>query len=163
MGEVTYLEAIREGLIEEMERDSNVFCLGEDIGVYGGAFKVTEGLLGRFGADRVIDTPVSETGFVGAAAGAAHMWPGRWSVAVTWAVSAKRSIAISGAADPRSSKSRYPRSLRWPSWCTESGVSCRRRTSRTAAPGACWCISSRWGWTPSRPVIRATIRMYGPA
>jgi len=73
MGEVTYLEAIREGLIEEMERDSNVFCLGEDIGVYGGAFKVTEGLLGRFGADRVIDTPVSETGFVGAAAGAAHM------------------------------------------------------------------------------------------
>jgi len=41
MGEVTYLEAIREGLIEEMERDSNVFCLGEDIGVYGGAFKVT--------------------------------------------------------------------------------------------------------------------------
>src|SRR6266498_373087 len=73
MPEVSYLEAIREGLIEEMERDPNVFCLGEDIGTYGGAFKVTEGLLARFGGDRVIDTPVSETGFVGAAAGAAHL------------------------------------------------------------------------------------------
>ena len=73
MAEVTYLEAIRQGLTEEMERDASVFCLGEDIGKYGGAFKVTEGLFDRFGADRVIDTPISETGFVGAAAGAAHM------------------------------------------------------------------------------------------
>jgi 2-oxoisovalerate dehydrogenase E1 component beta subunit len=73
MPELGYLEAIREGLAEEMERDPAVFCLGEDIAAYGGAFKVTEGLLARFGADRVIDTPISETGFVGAAAGAAHM------------------------------------------------------------------------------------------
>ena len=73
MGEVTYLEAIREALIEEMERDQNVFCLGEDIGAYGGAFKATEGLLERFGEPRVIDTPISEVGIVGAAAGAAHM------------------------------------------------------------------------------------------
>ena len=73
MGEVTYLEAIREALIEEMERDRNVFCLGEDIGAYGGAFKATEGLLDRFGEQRVIDTPISEIGIVGAAAGAAHM------------------------------------------------------------------------------------------
>lgn len=73
MAEVTYLEAIRQGLIEEMERDPNVFCLGEDIGNYGGAFKVTEGLLGRFGEKRVIDTPISEAAIVGAAAGAAHM------------------------------------------------------------------------------------------
>ena len=73
MAEVTYLEAIRQGLTEEMERDASVFCLGEDLGKYGGAFKVTEGLFDRFGADRVIDTPISETGFVGAAAGAAHM------------------------------------------------------------------------------------------
>ncbi len=73
MAEATYLEAIRQGLFEEMERDPSVFCMGEDIGAYGGAFKVTEGLLDRFGADRVIDTPISETGFVGAAAGAAHM------------------------------------------------------------------------------------------
>jgi len=72
-GEVTYLEAIRQALIEEMERDQNVFCLGEDIGAYGGAFKVTEGLLDRFGAERVIDTPISEAAIVGAAAGASHM------------------------------------------------------------------------------------------
>src|SRR3954451_9439443 len=73
MAEITYLEGIREALIEEMERDQNVFCLGEDIGRYGGAFKVTEGLLDRFGEARVIDTPISEIGIVGAASGAAHM------------------------------------------------------------------------------------------
>ena len=73
MAEVTYLEAIREALFEEMARDENVFCLGEDIGVYGGAFKVTEGLLAKFGEARVIDTPISEAAIVGAAAGAAHM------------------------------------------------------------------------------------------
>jgi pyruvate/2-oxoglutarate/acetoin dehydrogenase E1 component len=73
MAETTYLEAIRQALFEEMERDANVFCLGEDIGVYGGAFKVTEGLLDRFGESRVIDTPISEAAIVGAAAGAAHM------------------------------------------------------------------------------------------
>jgi pyruvate/2-oxoglutarate/acetoin dehydrogenase E1 component len=71
--EITYLEAIREALFEEMDRDQNVFCLGEDIGTYGGAFKVTEGLQKRFGESRVIDTPISEAAIVGAAAGAAHM------------------------------------------------------------------------------------------
>lgn len=70
---VTLLEAIREGLWEEMERDADVFLMGEDIGVYGGAFKVTDGFLDAFGSDRVIDTPISEAGFTGAAAGAAHM------------------------------------------------------------------------------------------
>nr|MBA3970216.1 hypothetical protein [Gemmatimonadota bacterium] len=70
---VTLLEAIREGIWEEMERDERVFLLGEDIGAYGGAFKVTEGMQERFGALRVIDTPISEIGFTGAAAGAAHM------------------------------------------------------------------------------------------
>ena len=73
MAEITYLEAIREALFEEMERDANVFCLGEDIGAYGGAFKVTDGLMAKFGEARVIDTPISEIGIVGAAAGAAHM------------------------------------------------------------------------------------------
>jgi pyruvate/2-oxoglutarate/acetoin dehydrogenase E1 component len=73
MAEITYLEAIREALFEEMERDSNVFCMGEDIGAYGGAFKVTEGLMAKYGEQRVIDTPISEAGFVGAAAGASHM------------------------------------------------------------------------------------------
>jgi pyruvate/2-oxoglutarate/acetoin dehydrogenase E1 component len=73
MAEITFLEAIREALREEMERDPDVFLMGEDIGAYGGAFKVTEGLLEQFGERRVIDTPISEAGFVGAAAGAAHM------------------------------------------------------------------------------------------
>lgn len=72
-GEITYLEAIREALFEEMARDPNVFCLGEDIGAFGGAFKVTEGLMARFGEQRVIDSPISEIALVGAAAGAAHM------------------------------------------------------------------------------------------
>src|SRR5258705_3113928 len=73
MAEITYLEAIREALFEEMERDPEVFCLGEDIGAYGGAFKVTDGLLERFGEARVVDTPISEIAIVGAAAGATHM------------------------------------------------------------------------------------------
>jgi pyruvate/2-oxoglutarate/acetoin dehydrogenase E1 component len=73
MAEITYLEAIREALFEEMERDPNVFCLGEDIGAFGGAFKVTEGLLAKYGEQRVIDTPISEAAIIGAAAGASHM------------------------------------------------------------------------------------------
>ncbi|HXW96147.1 MAG TPA: alpha-ketoacid dehydrogenase subunit beta [Gemmatimonadales bacterium] len=73
MPEITYLEAIRQGLWEEMERDPRVFLLGEDIGALGGPFRVTEGLLERFGEERVIDTPISEQAIVGAAAGAAHM------------------------------------------------------------------------------------------
>ena len=73
MADVTYLEAIRQGMQEEMRRDENVFILGEDIGAYGGAFKVTEGFLAEFGERRVIDTPIAEAAIVGAAAGAAHM------------------------------------------------------------------------------------------
>lgn len=73
MAETTYLEALRQGMWEEMERDERVFILGEDIGIYGGAFKVTEGFFEKFGASRVMDTPISEAAIVGAAAGAAHM------------------------------------------------------------------------------------------
>ncbi len=73
MPEITYLEAIREAHFEEMERDPNVFCMGEDIGAYGGAFKVTEGLMAKFGEGRVIDSPISEIALVGAAAGAGHL------------------------------------------------------------------------------------------
>src|SRR2546425_8564837 len=69
----TYLEAISQGLWEEMERDPNVFLIGEDIGIYGGAFKVTAGMLERFGERRVIDTPIAESGIVGAAIGAGLM------------------------------------------------------------------------------------------
>ncbi len=73
MALTTYLEAIRQGLEEEMARDESVFLLGEDIGQYGGAFKVTDGLLKRFGESRVIDTPIAEGAIVGAAIGAALM------------------------------------------------------------------------------------------
>lgn len=66
-----YVEAIREALAEEMERDPSVIVLGEDVGAYGGAFRATEGLLARFGERRVIDTPVAEEAVVGAAIGAA--------------------------------------------------------------------------------------------
>ena len=71
--ETTYLEAIRDAMAEEMRRDERVFILGEDVGVYGGAFKITDGFLDEFGPDRVIDTPISEAAIVGAAIGAAHM------------------------------------------------------------------------------------------
>jgi len=67
------LEAIRQALFEEMERDPSVVLLGEDVGVYGGAFKVSAGLLERFGWERVIDTPLSETAIVGAAVGMSYM------------------------------------------------------------------------------------------
>jgi 2-oxoisovalerate dehydrogenase E1 component beta subunit len=72
-GEITYLEAIRAALQDGMRDDGRVFLLGEDIGVFGGAFGVTAGLLNEFGENRVIDTPIAEEGFVGAAIGAAWM------------------------------------------------------------------------------------------
>jgi len=70
---LSYLDAIRQGLWEEMERDSSVLLLGEDVGSYGGAFKVTAEMLEKFGEERVVDTPISESGIVGAAVGAALM------------------------------------------------------------------------------------------
>lgn len=73
MPQTTYLEAIRQGIREEMERDENVFLLGEDIGVYGGAFKITAGMLEQFGERRVVDMPLSESAIAGAAIGASLM------------------------------------------------------------------------------------------
>lgn len=73
MAALTYLQAIGRGLWEEMERDPAVVMLGEDIGVYGGAFKVTEGFLSHFGPERVIDTPISESAIVGAAIGMSYL------------------------------------------------------------------------------------------
>jgi len=72
-GMATFVEAIRQGIWEEMERDPRVFVIGEDVGAYGGAFKVTDGLIDQFGNQRVIDTPISEGAIVGAACGAALM------------------------------------------------------------------------------------------
>jgi 2-oxoisovalerate dehydrogenase E1 component beta subunit len=73
MAPVTMLEGIRQAIFEEMDRDPAVVALGEDIGVYGGAFKVTEGLLARFGPERVIDAPIAETAIVGAACGMSYL------------------------------------------------------------------------------------------
>src|SRR5499427_8198464 len=69
--DLTYLEAIREALVEEMRRDPKVFVLGEDVGAYGGAFGVTQGLYDEFGEMRVVDTPISESAIVGISVGAA--------------------------------------------------------------------------------------------
>ena len=71
MRELTYAEALREGLRQAMQADPCVFVMGEDIGVYGGAFGVTAGLINEFGPERIIDTPISEAGIAGACVGAA--------------------------------------------------------------------------------------------
>jgi pyruvate/2-oxoglutarate/acetoin dehydrogenase E1 component len=71
MPEMTYLSAISDGLREEMRHDQTVFCMGEDIGAFGGAFKVTDGFIEEFGADRVWDTPLAENAIIGTAVGAA--------------------------------------------------------------------------------------------
>ncbi|HEX9203206.1 MAG TPA: transketolase C-terminal domain-containing protein, partial [Vicinamibacteria bacterium] len=73
MALLTYLEAIRLAMLEEMERDERVFVIGEDVGIYGGAFRATQGFLEKFGETRVVDTPISETAIVGAAIGASLM------------------------------------------------------------------------------------------
>lgn len=69
--EITYRDALKEAMAEEMERDPRVFVMGEEVGHYQGAYKVTRGLLEQFGADRVIDTPIAEAGFAGVGVGAA--------------------------------------------------------------------------------------------
>jgi hypothetical protein len=68
--DVTYLDAVSQALMAEMEDDESVFIIGEDVGQFGGAFKVTKGFLDKFGSRRVVDTPIAETGFTGLAAGA---------------------------------------------------------------------------------------------
>src|SRR3989449_11775449 len=73
MPELSYLEAIREAMSEEMRREERVFIMGQDVAEYGGAFKVTKGFLAEFGAGRVINMPIAESGMVGAAVGAAAM------------------------------------------------------------------------------------------
>lgn len=71
MGLKTIIEAVREGMAEEMRRDERVFLMGEEVGIYGGAYKVSQGLLEKFGERRVIDTPICESGFTGVGIGAA--------------------------------------------------------------------------------------------
>ena len=71
MSAITYIQAITDGLREEMLADDSVFCIGEDIGTYGGAFRVTKGFLKEFGRERVLDTPLSESAIIGASIGSA--------------------------------------------------------------------------------------------
>src|SRR5215207_4041207 len=71
--EITYREAVREAMVQALREDDSVFLMGEDVGVYGGAFGVSRGMVEEFGEDRVVDTPLSEAGFVGLCAGAALM------------------------------------------------------------------------------------------
>ena len=71
MPAMTYLQAISDAMREEMRADERVFVMGEDIGVFGGAFKVTDGFVDEFGANRVMDTPLAESGIIGTAIGAA--------------------------------------------------------------------------------------------
>ena len=71
MKEMTYSEAIRLAMTEEMRKDENIFIIGEDIGIYGGTFGVTKGMIDEFGEERIKDAPISEAAIVGAAAGAA--------------------------------------------------------------------------------------------
>src|SRR5947199_10354341 len=71
MPEIQYREALRQAMSEEMERDDSVFLMGEEVGEYNGAYKVSEGMLQKFGPRRVLDTPISEAGFCGLGVGAA--------------------------------------------------------------------------------------------
>jgi pyruvate dehydrogenase E1 component beta subunit len=71
MAEITYREALHDALAEEMERDPDVFLMGEEVGLYNGAYKVSKGLMERFGEQRVVDTPITELGFAGLGVGAA--------------------------------------------------------------------------------------------
>src|SRR3954449_353949 len=71
MPEIQFREALRQAMTEEMDRDENVFLIGEEVGEYNGAYKVSEGMLDHFGPKRVIDTPISEAGFSGLGIGAA--------------------------------------------------------------------------------------------
>ena len=76
MAELRMREALRDAMAEEMRRDEGVFVMGEDVGIFQGAFKVTEGLLDEFGERRVRDTPISENTIVGTGVGAATSRPG---------------------------------------------------------------------------------------
>ena len=71
MPTMTYLQAISDAMRQEMRKDERVFVMGEDIGVFGGAFKVTDGFIDEFGPERVMDTPLAEAGIIGTAVGAA--------------------------------------------------------------------------------------------
>ena len=136
MAEMTYLQAISDGLREEMRRDKTVFCLGEDIGAFGGAFKVTDGFIEEFGADRVLDTPLAENMIVGASIGAAieGMKPvAEMQFADFIACGFDQLVNVAG-------KLHYRQGVRFRWWCAclrAAGSRAARSTPRTPRPGSC--------------------------
>src|SRR5256885_8805175 len=84
MATLTYRDALNQALREEMQRDANVFLMGEEVGVYQGAYKVSRGLLEEFGPQRIVDTPIAELGFAGIGVGAAMAGPRPGVEVMTW-------------------------------------------------------------------------------
>ena len=152
--ELSYLEAIREALTEEMRRDPKVFVLGEDVGAYGGAFGVTQGLYEEFGEMRVVDTPISESAIIGVSIGAALR--GYRPVAeMQFAdfISCGFDQIVNQAATLRY---RYGGRARCRSSCARraaamSAAGCTTR--RIPKPGSCIGPGSRW-WRPRRRTTR---------
>ena len=137
MAEMTYLEAISDGLREEMRRDESVLCIGEDIGAFGGAFKVTDGFIEEFGAGRVLDTPLAENAIIGTAVGAAAEGLRPELDACTRCGATEGIVAFD---------------------MHEGGVlcrACRRGSTATPATPAC-CGATRSAWSPR--LRRGTIR-----
>ena len=132
MREITYLEAVREAMTQEMERDESVFMIGEDIGQYGGAFGASFGMLEQFGPERILDTPITELGLTGAATGAAlvGMRPIAEIMFMDFTTLASEQL-VNQAAKLRfmfGGKATVPMVLR-----TAAGSGATRSTSRTAA------------------------------
>ena len=150
MREITYRQALNEALAEEIERDPNVFLMGEEVAEYNGAYKVSQGLLERFGPRRIIDTPISENGFAGMGVGAAisdrmaaidASWsfvsvtsvPTRWRSASVSALRISRSVASSMASAGAWSRPRARRRPTIPSWSASSSSNARRASAASFA------------------------------
>ena len=137
MAEMTYLQAISDGLREEMRRDETVFCLGEDIGAFGGAFKVTDGFIEEFGADRVLDTPLAENAIIGAAD---RRRDRGHEAGLRDAVRRLHLLRLRPARQRRRQAALPPggRRCRWWSGCRPAAASrAGRSTRRTPRPGSC--------------------------
>jgi pyruvate/2-oxoglutarate/acetoin dehydrogenase E1 component len=143
MPEMTYLQAISDGLREEMRADGRVLLMGEDVGVFGGAFKVSDGFLEEFGRDRVIDTPLAESGIVGTAIGVAvvGMRPVcEMQFADFIACGFDQLVNVAGKMHYRQGLA-VPMTVRLPSGGGFSGGPFTRRTRRR---GSCTRRESRW-------------------
>ena len=147
---VTYREAIKSAMAEEMERDERVVVMGEDIGLYGGTHLVTDGLLDRFGPKRVMDTPIAEGGFTGAAIGMAMAGMRPIVEMMTWNFSSRRPTR-SSRTRPRSATSRAARLRCRSSFAVRTAAACSsRRNTRIAwkaftatSPGSRWSLRQR--------------------